>query len=663
MQIEHKENWFKSIFIGKARDISDEQIFHKLSLIAVLAWVGLGADGLSSSCYGPEESVKALGTHIALAPFIALGCVVTIVIICASYSQIIEQFPGGGGGYLVASKLLSPTAGVVSGCALLVDYVLTIALSISSGADALFSVLPDGWIHWKMSVALAATAVLTILNLRGVKESVIVWAPIFFVFLITHSFAVLYGVFTHAGQLGDIVASTKSDLYAAHSQMGWMGIGLLLLKSYSLGAGSYTGIEAVSNGLPILREPRVATGKRTMLYMGVSLAFMVGGLLVSYLIYQSKPQEGKTLNAILFESMTSSWPHSLSVGFIWIAMFSAAALLFIAAQTGFLDGPRVLANMALDRWFPTRFATLSDRFVAQNGILLMGIAAFILIFVSGSSVDWLVVLYSINVFVTFSLSQLGMVVHWWKDRATEPGWWYKLLINAVGFALTATILVALSIIKFNEGGWVTIVVTGVLIGIAFLVRSHYKLTSGELKRLDELAALFSTPGSSRRKAGAAAGEEVAFDPKGQTAAIFVSGYNGLGVHTILGVNRMFPNVFKNFVFAQVGVVDAGNFKGAEQLEHLQADISKDANRYAEYMRGHGYHAEAVTAIGAEIVEACNDLAEQIADKYPNVIFFGGQLVFKKETYFTRILHNFAVFVLQREFFKQGKPFFVLPIRV
>lgn len=227
--------------------------------------------------------------------------------------------------------------------------------------------------------------------------------------------------------------------------------------------------------------------------------------------------------------------------------------------------------------------------------------------------------------------------------------------------LTATILVALSIIKFNEGGWVTIVVTGVLIGIAFLVRSHYKLTSGELKRLDELAALFSTPGSARRKGANA--EPVSFDPKGQTAAIFVSGYNGLGVHTVLGVNRMFPNVFKNFVFAQVGVVDAGNFKGAEQLEHLQAEISREANRYAEYMRGHGYHAEAVTAIGTEIVEACNDLAADIAEKYPNVIFFGGQLVFKKETYFTRILHNFAVFVLQREFFKQGKPFFVLPIRV
>ncbi|MEI8342056.1 MAG: amino acid transporter, partial [Verrucomicrobiota bacterium] len=141
-------NWFKHFFSGKARDISDQGIFHKMSLVAVLAWVGLGADGLSSSCYGPEESIRALGSHMALAPFIALATVVTIIIICASYSQIIAAFPGGGGGYLVASKLLSPAAGVVSGCALIVDYVLTIALSISSGADQLFSVLPADWLPW-----------------------------------------------------------------------------------------------------------------------------------------------------------------------------------------------------------------------------------------------------------------------------------------------------------------------------------------------------------------------------------------------------------------------------------------------------------------------------------------------------------------------------------
>src|SRR3954464_12240888 len=148
----------KELLIGRARELSDQRLFHKLSLVAVLAWVGLGADGLSSSCYGPEETFKALGTHSALSVFVALGCVLTIAVICASYRQIIELFPSGGGGYLVASKLLSPAAGVVSGSALLVDYVLTIAISIASGADALFSVLPVAWHHWKIPFACVGIA-------------------------------------------------------------------------------------------------------------------------------------------------------------------------------------------------------------------------------------------------------------------------------------------------------------------------------------------------------------------------------------------------------------------------------------------------------------------------------------------------------------------------
>ncbi|HZP60927.1 MAG TPA: hypothetical protein VFB27_11445, partial [Opitutaceae bacterium] len=143
----------KALFIGPARELSDQRLFHKLSLVAVLAWVGLGADGLSSSCYGPEETFKALGTHTALSVLVALGCVITIGVICVSYRQIIELFPSGGGGYLVASKLLSPAAGVVSGSALLVDYVLTIAISVASGADAFFSAMPPAWQSGKLALA------------------------------------------------------------------------------------------------------------------------------------------------------------------------------------------------------------------------------------------------------------------------------------------------------------------------------------------------------------------------------------------------------------------------------------------------------------------------------------------------------------------------------
>src|ERR1700690_1483364 len=256
--------------------------------------------------------VRALGDNTHLSLFVALASVITIVAICASYSQIISLFPSGGGGYLVASKLLSPSAGVVSGCALLVDYVLTITISVASGADALFS-LPalENFTHpWKFPFELAALIGLSLINLRGVKESVLIWVPIFFVFVGTHAVAIVYALCAHAGDLTGVAAATGHAGHRATAQVGWFGLMALLLKAYSMGAGTYTGIEAVSNGLPILREPRVRTGRRTMVYMGVSLALTVAGLLVAYQLYDVQINPDKTLNAVLFEQMTAGWNHA-----------------------------------------------------------------------------------------------------------------------------------------------------------------------------------------------------------------------------------------------------------------------------------------------------------------------------------------------------------------
>ncbi len=650
-------NAFKNFFIGRARNLSDANLFHKVSLIAVLAWVGLGADGLSSSCYGPEETFKALGEHIALAPFVALACVATIAIICASYSQIIELFPSGGGGYLVASKLLSPTLGVVSGCALLVDYVLTIAISVASGADQLFSLLPPQWLAWKLPFAIAGTLGLTILNLRGVRESVLLWTPIFFAFLVTHGLAIVYGLLSHFGEMPQVIAHTTREVSLAHSQLGWLGLFFLLLRAYSVGAGTYTGIEAVSNGLPILREPRVATGRRTMLYMGASLAITVGGLLLAYLLYRVAPVDGKTLNAVLFEQMTAGWPSTAGKAFVFAAMASATVLLFIAAQAGFLDGPRVLANMAIDRWMPTRFATLSDRLVAQNGILIMGAASVLVLLATRGAVGLLVVLYSINVFITFSLSQAGMVRHWWRERKRAPRWKRKLAINGVGLGLTTFILISLSVVKFSEGGWVTLIVTGAFVLAAFLVHRHYRNTARQLARLNELVPAIEI------ETGHPTTTIPALDPNAKTAVILVNGFNGLGIHTLLTVLKMFPGVFRNFVFVQAGVVDAGNFKGADEMENLRAHIASETERYAAVMRRKGFHATTATAIGHDAVQEATQLASEIASEYPQAVFFGGQLVFLNDSRLARLLHNFTVFALQREFFRKGLPFLIVPIRV
>jgi amino acid transporter len=647
----------KHVFIGRSRELTEHGLFHKLSLVAILAWVGLGADGLSSSCYGPEETYRVLLAHPPLALFVAGMSAVTIALICASYSQIIALFPSGGGGYVVASRLLSPAAGVVSGSALLIDYVLTIAISVASAMDALFSFLPPEWVVWKVAVGSAGIVLLTLLNLRGVRESVVIWVPVFFLFLITHVFIIGYAFATRGDGLGALVSGTTQSVHAVSAEVGWVGLLALLLRAYSVGAGTYTGIEAVSNGLPILREPRVRTGRRTMLLMALSLGGMVAGLLIAYLLVRVVPVDGKTLNAVLFENLTAGWPAWLGGTFVKVALSSAAALLFIAAQAGFLDGPRVLASMALDRWMPARFAALSDRFVTLNGVLLMGGAALVVLLLTRGAVALLVVLYSINVFVTFSLSQLGMVRHWWQVRATEGAWRRRLAVNAIGLGLTSFILVTLVILKFHDGGWVTVLLTAALVAVAFAVHRHYEDVRRKIVRLDDiLEAAKTAPANGRELAGPAGSGA-------RTAVVFVNGYNGLGLHTLLGAVRMFGGGFREFVFVHIGVVDAGNFKGADEIEHLRIHAAAECARYVGFVRARGGAATAVTAIGHEIITELEKLLPTLTARYPDAVFFGGQLVFENETFFTRLLHNSTAFALQRRLFLRGLPYAVVPIRI
>ncbi|MGB7769192.1 MAG: APC family permease [Verrucomicrobiia bacterium] len=654
--------WFialKNLVIGRGRNFYDTKLFHKTSLIALFAWVGLGADGLSSSCYGPEAAYVALGQHTFLSLFVATAAIITIVVICASYSQIIEAFPGGGGGYVVASKLLSPTAGVVSGCALIGDYILTIAISVASGTDAVFSLLPESWQGYKTAFAAAGIGLLTLLNLRGVRESVLVWVPVFFVFLISYAVGITYGIVAHASALPNVVHGLASDVHADYTEIGLWGLIVVILQSYSMGAGTYTGIEAVSNSVSALREPRVQTGKRTMVYMGTSLSLVVGGLLLTYLLFQVEPVAGKTLNAVLFEQITLSWPPMLAHGFVIAALASSAALLFIAAQTGFLGGPRVLANMAADRWMPTRFASLSDRLVTQNGVLLMGAAALAVVFFTRAAVSILVVLYSINVFITFTLSQLGMVRHWWFERTRQPAWKRKLCLNGFGMLLTAGILISLCVVKFSEGGWVTMLVTGLLIAAAFWIKRHYKQTQHQLQRLNELVTAAGIDQASATAEVPAA----KCNPNARTAVFLVNGFNGLGLHTLLAVVRMFPKVYQNFVFLQVGVLDAGNFKGVREVENLREYSRREVERYATYMRREGFYAEAHFGLGTDVADEAAKLCEEVAKRFPQSQFFAGQLVFKDESFLTRWLHNHTVFELQRRLYQNGWPMLILPIQV
>jgi amino acid transporter len=653
--------WFakiRNIVMGGPRNVQDKNIFHKLSLIAFFAWVGLGADGLSSSCYGPQEAFLALNGHTYLSIFVAIGTVLTIFIISSSYSQIVELFPHGGGGYLVASKLLSPTLGMISGCALLIDYVLTITVSVASGADAIFSFLPAAWYGYRLEFAILIVMILIYLNMRGVKESVIPLMPIFLTFIATHVFIIIYALVKHASNMPDLAVSTVRDTQATISQVGVFGLLFLVLRAYSMGAGTFTGIEAVSNGVPVLREPKVQTAKHTMRYMAISLSFMVLGLMIAYLLFQIKPVTGKTLNAILLESVTGGWKWGSL--FVFVALISEGMLLFVAAQTGFLDGPRVLANMAADRWFPTRFSSLSDRLVIKKGILIMGGLAALLMVMTRASVKFLVVLYSINVFITFVLSQTGMVRHWWNYRKKAKKWLRKILVNGVGLVLSFFILVSMIIMKFSEGGWITLFITSILVILAILTKRHYYEISKQLRRLNSLVRSVELQ---EGKSSIGSGSVPKYDPKAKTAVLLVNGFNGIGLHTLFGVIRLFSGVFKNFVFLEVGMVDAGNFKGVTEMENLKIQVDLDLNRYVNFMNQEGYYAEGISVIGVDVIDQVDQITPAVVERFPNAVFFGGQLLFTKDSFFAPLFHNYAVFSIQKKLYRQGVPFVILPIRV
>ncbi|HXX93551.1 MAG TPA: APC family permease [Planctomycetota bacterium] len=640
------------LFIGPPRDLQDRSLYHHISLIAFLAWVGLGADGLSSSAYGPEEAFKQLGAHGYLAIGLALLMAMTVLVISAGYSRIIEQFPHGGGGYVVATKLLGRKAGVVSGSALLVDYVLTITVSIAAAGDALFSLLPAHHHRWKLPVEVGFVVILLLLNLRGVKESVIALTPIFLLFVITHVILIAGGILAHAGQFPETLHSARTGFSGGVKALGMGGLALLFVRAFSLGGGTYTGIEAVSNGLAIMREPRVRTAKRTMLYMGTSLAFTASGLLFCYLLWHVTPVEGKTMNAVLTERFIEVVP--LGKVFLWLTLVSEGALLVVAAQAGFVDGPRVLANMAIDSWMPRRFAAFSDRLTTQNGIVLMGLAALAALLFTKGSVDELVVMYSINVFLTFSLSMLAMLRHTWQNRAENRLWGARFGLFLVSFLLCVTILVITVIEKFMLGGWITLLVTGVVIILCLVIRWHYDTVTAKLSQL--YRQLTDVPASTAQAAALP-------DRQKPVAAILVAGYGGLGLHTFLSIFRGFPSHFKGVVFVSVGVIDSQQFKGEGTVEALKSNVAENLKRYVEFARSQGVPVTSRMAIGTDAVLEAEKLCLEVAKEFPQVTFFAGKVLFEKEKWYQNLLHNETAMAIQKRLQWAGKMVVVVPARL
>ncbi|GAB3457049.1 APC family permease [Massilia terrae] len=655
-----KNKKIREIILGKPLDPMKSETRHSMALVAFLAWVGLGADGLSSSSYGPEETFRALGAHTHLGLYMAIATAVTVFIIALAYNQVIELFPTGGGGYRVATKLVGPYLGLVSGCALILDYVLTIAISIASGVDALASFLPLGFQAYKLWAEAFFIAALIVMNLRGLKEAIQILLPIFLGFVATHLVLIVYGIVAHASHLPELVPTTLADTRSLAQGIGWTSVAGMLLLAYSQGGGTYTGLEAVSNNVNLLAEPRVRTGKMTMFYMALSLSVTAGGIILLYLLWDAHPTAGETLNATAFKSIIAHMgigSQLLNQVMLAVVLAFEAGLLFVAANTGFLGGPSVLSNMASDSWVPHQFRYLSSRLVTQNGILVMGIAALIILFWTGGQVTLLVVLYSISVFLTFAISLFGLCVYWWRNRHNhEQGvrWIRRFVLSMIGFVICAGILAVLLVERFLQGGWATAAIIAAIACLCVYIRNHYRETKRAIQSVDNVFA--SQP------FGPETGT-IEPDPEAQTAVFIVGTSRGGGLHALLWVQRMFPGHFKNFLFVNARTVDAHVYGGEGAMEQMREDAAETLEFFVDFCQSHGMASASYIGFGTDAVEEITRMCERISHQFPNSIYFTSKLVFATDNWFTRLLHNQASLAVQRRLHLEGLQMVILPMKV
>jgi hypothetical protein len=392
-----------------------------------------------------------------------------------------------------------------------------------------------------------------------------------------------------------------------------------------------------------------------MLYMATSLAFTAGGIILLYLLWNAKPVEGQTLNAVVFASIFGNMGLSgISLGVALTATLAfEAGLLLVAANTGFLGGPAVLANMAADSWVPHQFRYLSTRLVTQNGVFVMGFAAFAILWWSRGKVDLLVVLYSINVFLTFSMSLAGLCKYWATHR-DQKSWRRRLLLSALGLSVTASILVVTVVEKFFDGGWVTILITAIVIALCLAIKAHYIDTKEKIRLVD---AVFAS-----QPFGPHIGS-VAPIPDESTAVFIVGSSRGGGLHALLWVQRMFPDHFKNFLFLNARTVDAQAYGGEGEVEKLRTEAQATIDYFVAFCHSHGMASAGGLSFGTDAVAELIRMCESIAREYPNAIFFTSKLIFANDNWFTRLLHNQAALEIQRKLHLDGLQMVILPMKV
>ena len=440
-----------------------------------IALAVFSSDALSSVAYATEEILLILvlaGTaalHLSVA--ISLAITALLAIVAISYQQTIHAYPSGGGSYIVARENLGAVAGLVAAAALLVDYVLTVSVSVAAGVAAVTSAFPAVVPH-KVAIGVACVTAIALANIRGVRESGRIFAVPTYFFIVSFGFMIAEGLFRLA--TGSLPRRPPPELPAAEA-LTWF----LVLRAFSSGCTAMTGTEAISNGIPAFRPPESRNAAITLGWMAVVLGTFFVGLTVLADRLGIVPVPEETVVSQIARRLHGS-------GLFYYAIQAATALILVlAANTSFADFPRLSSLLARDRFIPRQFATLGERLVFSNGIMVLGAMAALLLVLFGGETHALIPLYAVGVFISFTLSQSGMVRRWWYRR--EPGWRHRLVINGVGAVTTGIVTLVIAATKFTHGAWIVVLVVPTLVAAFLAMRRHY----------DEVAEQLSLEGLAR----------------------------------------------------------------------------------------------------------------------------------------------------------------------
>jgi amino acid transporter len=464
----------RALLIGRPLSIHDEiterlNVFTGLSIFA--------SDNISSSAYATEEIMRVLiiagAGALALTMPITIGIVLVLAIVVTSYRQTIAAYPSGGGSYIVASDNLGMLPGLTAAAALLVDYVLTVAVSVAAGVAALTSILPSLFAY-RVELGVVIVSLIALVNLRGVRESGLVFSVPTYVYLVSIFGVLGVGIARYAtGTLPDYQAPAS---WLAAQGAGPLGL-LLILRAFASGSVALTGTEAVSNGVPAFQPPESHHAQLVITMMGAFFASIFLGIsfLAGQLGVLPDPSEEQTVVSQLTGALvgTGSPYHDL-------VQVSTAVLLVLAANTSFADFPRLSSILARDGFLPRLFQYRGDRLAFSTGIILLALVAASLIVAFGGSVTSLIPLYTVGVFIAFTLSQSGMVRHWWRLRAGKPRWRRRMAVNGLGAVTTAIVAVEVALSKFLLGAWVVLVLLPILIAIMVFIRRQYLASAASL---------------------------------------------------------------------------------------------------------------------------------------------------------------------------------------